>query len=45
MTEQEYNDILEYERYVARQRALRIKRRVERGRGEENENEYYYFYS
>lgn len=45
MTEQEYNDIREYERYLARQRALRIKRRVEREREMENENEYYYFYS
>ncbi len=45
MTEQEYNDIREYERYLARQRALRVKRKIEEAREREESNGYHYFYS
>lgn len=45
MTEQEYNDIREYERYLARQRALRIKRRIEEAREREQYDDYYPLYA
>lgn len=41
MTEQQYNDIEEYRKYVARQAALRWKRRMEQARKEDVPGGYY----
>jgi hypothetical protein len=41
MTEQQYNDIEEYRKYVARQAALRWKRRIEEDRKRDTSYGYY----
>lgn len=42
MTEQEYNDLQEYRKYIAMQRALRLKRKIEKLRREDVPGGYYY---
>jgi hypothetical protein len=41
MTEQEYNDIAEYRKYIMLQRTLRFKRRMEQSRKEDVPGGYY----
>ena len=43
MTEQEYLDREDYRKYIIQQRALRLRRRIERMR--ENENPYHDMYA
>jgi len=43
MTEQEYLDMEDYRKYIIQQRALRLKRRIQRMR--ENDNPYHEMYA
>ena len=43
MTEQEYFDETDYRKYIIQQRALRLKRRIQRMR--ENDNPYHEMYA
>ena len=43
MTEQEYNDMQDYRKYIIQQRALYWKSRIEKAR--QNENPYHDFYA
>lgn len=45
MLEQEYSDMQDYRKYIIQQRALRLKRRIEKAREREDSNPYHAMYA